>query len=185
MRVVVGRWAESPFGGFTDVMLAEADGTRRLLAPSEEIAAYVRATYCFDDVVLGPVAAEVSGTGPWTWQVTAPGLDLWFEVGERSPLGTVLRLVPVPLAARPAFTLATDPVARAVLRGVRTRGTAGGGRREFYGATDLHPITAASGTWRGRELGPLRPVSPEPGFGFGSTPTRPSVTSLVTTILLG
>ena len=81
-------------------------------------------------------------------------------------------------------TPATDPVARVVMRGVRTRGTAGGGRREFYGATDLHPVTAASGTWRGQDLGGLRPVSPEPGFGFSSTPTRPAVTSVVTTILI-
>ncbi len=185
VRVVVGRWTESPFDHFTDVMLAEADGTRRLLAPDREIADYVSATYHFDDIVIGPVSARVTGFGPWVWQVAAPGLDLRIEVGGRRSLGRLLRLVPPSLAAAPRFTLATDPVARVAMRGVRTRGTAGGGRREFYGATDLHPITAASGSWRGQDLGSLAPVSPEPGFGFGSTPTRPSVTSLVTTILLG
>ncbi len=105
-----------------------------------------------------------------------------FEVGPRTALGRLLRLVPPALAAAPAFTLVTDPVARAVLRGVRTRGTAGGGRRETYGATDLHPVLRVQGTWRGRPLGELRPVTPEPGFGFGSTPERPSVTSVVTTV---
>lgn len=184
VRVVVGRWVESPFGPFADVMLADADGTRHLLAPHREIADYVSATYRFDEVTVGPVRADVSGFGPWVWQVDAPGLDLRLEVGGRTRLGRLLRAVPAPLAAAPGFTLATDPVARLAMRGVRTRGTAGGGRREFYGATDLHPVTAASGSWRGRELGALRPVSPEPGFGFGSTPTRPSVTSLVTTILI-
>ncbi len=69
-----------------------------------------------------------------------------------------------------------------MLRGVRTRGSAGSGRREFYGATDLHLVTAVRGTWRGASLGDLAPVAPEPRFGFGSTPQRPSVTDLVTTV---
>lgn len=185
MRVVVGRWQQSPFGAFADVMLAEPDGTRWLLAPTGEVADYVAATYHFDRVEVGAVRADVAGTGPWAWDVAAPGLRLTVEVGNRGALGRLLRLVPPPVAAAPAFTVLTDPVARVVLRGVRTRGTAGGGRREHYGATDLHPVTGVSGTWRGRDLGGLRPVAPEPGFGFGSTPPRPSVTSLVTTILLG
>ena len=76
-----------------------------------------------------------------------------------------------------------DHVLRHVdVRGVRTRGTAGNDRHESYGATDLRRITHLSGTWRGEPLGALSRVAPEPGFGFGSTPERPSVTSLVTTI---
>ncbi len=185
VRTVVGRWVESPFGSFTDVMLAAADGTRWLLAPTAEVAEYVAATYRFDRVEIGPVDAKVSGEGPWIWDVSAPGLELTFEVGGRTALGRVLRLLPPPLAASPAFTRVTDPVARVALTGVRTRGTAGGGRRECYGATDLHAIVSAAGAWWGQALGSLRPVSPEPGFGFGSTPPRPSVTSLRTTILLG
>ena len=73
-------------------------------------------------------------------------------------------------------------MARLALRGVRTRGSAGQGRTETYGATDHHRIDAAQGTWRGRDLGALAPVLPEPGFGFGSTPSAPSVTTLVTTV---
>jgi hypothetical protein len=183
VRVVIGRWQHSPFGAFTDVMLAEPDGTRWLLAPGPQVAEYVASTYRFDRVEVGPVGAAVSGDRPpWTWHVVAPGLDLTFDVGPRAGLGRLLRLVPRALAVAPASTLVTDPVARVVLRGVRTRGTAGGGRREHYGATDLHPVVRAEGTWRGRDLGPLRAVTPEPGFGFGSTPERPSVTSVVTTI---
>jgi hypothetical protein len=81
IRVVVGSWAESPFGAFADVMLAGADGTRRLLAP---------------------------------------------------PQGGELR--------------------RGHLR------------------------------LRRRRRRPLADVVPDPGFGFGSTPRRPSVTSVVTTV---
>jgi hypothetical protein len=69
-----------------------------------------------------------------------------------------------------------------VLSGVHTRGTAGNGRREFYGATDVHRITSLNGSWQGADLGSLAPVSPEPGFGFGSTPRTPSVTTIVTTV---
>jgi hypothetical protein len=183
VRVVVGRWQLSPLGSFADVMLAEPDGTRWLLAPDQQVADYVAATYRFDRVRVGPVRADVAGAGPWCWQVTAPGLDLHVEVGRRGALGRLLQLVPAALATAPAFTLLTDPVARVALRGVRTRGSAGGGRREHYGATDLHPVVAVGGTWQGSGLGGLRPVTPDPRFGFGSTPTRPSVTSLVTTVV--
>jgi hypothetical protein len=175
-RVVVGRWDDSPFGAFADVMVAEPDGTRVLLAPDEQVAAFVADTYRFDRVDVGPV--EVTRG----WLVAAPGLDLRITVGGRPPLGRVLRVVPGRLATAPGWSRVTDPVARALLRGVRTRGTAGHGRRETYGATDLHRITGISGSWQGHDLGELAAVDPEPGFGFGSTPRTPAVTSLVTTV---
>ena len=179
VRVVVGHWVDSPLGTFTDVMLADHDGQRLLLAPDDWVAEFVSATYGFDSVVIGPVLAAVDRE---RWQVQAPGLDLQLEVGSRAAVGNLLRLVPRRLATAPGWTRVTDPVARRVLRGVRTRGTAGGGRREYYGATDLHRILSLRGSWRGLDLGGLAPVSPEPGFGFGSTPQRPAVTSIVTTI---
>lgn len=162
-------------------MLAEPDGTRVLLAPTEVVADFVATTYSFDAVVLGPVLAEV---GPTTWSVETDDLLLRLDVGRRAPLGRLLRAVPSRLATAPWWCTVTDPVARLTLRGVRTRGSAGRGRREYYGATDLHDVTGLSGSWRGVDLGGLRPVTPEPRFGFGSTPVRPSVTSLVTTVLL-
>ncbi len=179
VRVVVGHWVDSPLGDFTDVMLAESDGLRLLLAPDDAVADFVSTTYRFDRVVIGPLNAEV---GEERWSVHAPGLELGFTVGARTPVGHLLRAVPSRVATAPAWTRVTDPVARRVLRGVRTRGTAGNGRREYYGATDMHRVTSLTGTWRGRDLGSLAPVAPEPGFGFGSTPRRPAVTSIVTTI---
>jgi hypothetical protein len=184
--VVVGRWQDSPLGAFADVMLAEPTGLRLLLAPTEEVAAYVAATYRFDRVVVGPVAATVSASATGaTWEVRAPGLELGLDVGGRAPLGRLLRVVPQRLATAPAWSTLTDPVARVALRGVRTRGTAGNGRREYYGATDLHHVVGLRGSWRGVPLGALAPVEPEPGFGFGSTPAAPSVTSVVTTVVRG
>ena len=179
VRVVVGHWEDSPLGGFTDAMVAEPDGTRVLLAPTQEVADFVATTYRFDRVVIGPVTASVTGAA---WEVTAPDLRLEVRVGRRTALGWVLRLVPRRVATAPAWTAVTDPVARVVLRGVRTRGSAAHGRREFYGATDHHRVRSARGSWRGTDLGSLAPVAPEPGFGFGSTPQRPSVTTLTSTV---
>lgn len=180
VRVVVGRWERSPWGPFTDVMLAEADGTRVLLAPTQEVAEFVSQTYQFDRVETGPVAARVSSA---SWQIEAPGLQLDLTLGPRTPLGRLLRLLPERLATAPAFARLTDPVARVVLRGVRTRGSAGNRREEFYGATDLQAVASIAGSWQGLALGGLQQVWPEPRFGFGSTPARPSVTTLVTTVV--
>jgi len=186
VRIVVGRWRQSPLGAFADVMLAEPDGTRVLLAPDEDVAEFVSTTYRFDRVQTGPVDVEIEeGSGHTSWHVVAPGLEITIGFGRRPALGWLLRLVPRRLATAPRWARLTDPVARVALRGVRTRGSAGNGRREYYGATDLHRVTDLAGSWQGSDLGRLAPVSPEPGFGFGSTPPRPSVTSIVTTIDVG
>src|SRR5690606_38496854 len=103
-------------------------------------------------------------------------------VGPRPPLGQLLRTMPSRLAAAPALTVVTDPVARVLLRGVRTRGSAGRGRTEYSGATALHRRSAAVTSWRGEGLGPLRDLHPPVRFGFGSAPRRPSITDLVTTV---
>jgi hypothetical protein len=70
------------------------------------------------------------------------------------------------------------------MHGVRTVGTAGNGRREWYGATDTRRVDAMSGTFEGQDLGRLADVDPPCRFGFSSTPRRPSVTSVVTTVEL-
>jgi hypothetical protein len=88
------------------------------------------------------------------------------------------------VAASPAWATAVDPVARVLLPGVRTRGSAGGGRREWYGARDLHRIVSMHGSWDGADLGDLAPVDPPARFGFSSTPTRPSLTRVVSTVEL-
>lgn len=182
VRIVVGSWAESPYGEFTDVMLAEPDGTRRLLAPSHEVAEFVSSTYSFDDVLVVPVSVKRD----WSFvRVTAGDLDVRYLLGRRTPLGVALRAVPGAVASSEWWTRVTDPVARLVLRGVRTRGSAGEGRTESYAATDHRAITRLMGSWRGADLGDLAPVSPDPRFGFGSTPERPSLTTLVTTVQLG
>jgi hypothetical protein len=179
VRVVVGRWDESPWGAFADVMVEDASGHRVLLAPTERVRDFVAATYSFDEHVIEQVAVEDTADG---WQVSMPSLSLRLSVGGRTPLGALLGLVPDRVATSPPWCSAVDPVARVVLRGVRTRGTAGNDRREWYGATSVVAVTAMAGRWRGVDLGALAPVDPPCGFGFSSTPKRPSVTTVVTTI---
>ncbi|MEZ5095295.1 MAG: hypothetical protein R2731_03770 [Nocardioides sp.] len=181
LRVVVGRWAESPWGPFTDVMLETSAGHRVLLAPDERVEEFVAATYTFDETRRHPVA--VTDT-PGGWRVEAGTLELELVVGGRTALGRALAVVPARLAASPTWCAVTDPVARLVLRGVRTRGSAGNGRREWYGACDAHAVTALVGSFDGVDLGRLADVDPPCRFGFSSVPRRPSVTRVVSTVEL-
>ncbi|PKW26774.1 hypothetical protein [Phycicoccus duodecadis] len=204
VRVVVGWWFETPFGPFADVMVEGPDGHRVLLAPSEQVAELVSTTYAFDEVRLEPVTVagaplsppmpQPSGPHPHgspasskipprSWSVETPSLSLALDVGVRTPLGRMLVLVPRPVATSPAFATLADPVARVAMRGVRTRGVARAGRREYYGATDVRAVIGMHGTFDGVELGALAPVDPPCRFGFSSTPRRPSVTEVATSIV--
>ncbi|SDP65505.1 hypothetical protein SAMN05660199_04503 [Klenkia soli] len=176
-RLVVGYWPRSPLGPVSDVMVERADGNRVLLAATPELASFVAGTYSFDEVRVVPV--EV-GRAPGHWVLRAGPLALRVRVGRRPPLGWALRTVPSPLARTPAWVSLLDPFAR--VAGLRTRGTAGGGRTEWYGVQDLHLIRSASATWDGADLGGLARVDPPVRFGFGSVPPTPSVVRVTTTI---
>jgi hypothetical protein len=178
-RMVIGRWLESPFGSFADVMHESPDGVRTLLAPCREVADYINATYRFDRTLVLDVSAERSSD---QLRLDAGPLSVVVTTGSRSPLGWLLRLVPPPLARARWWCAAIDPIARVVLRGVRTRGTAGNGRREWYGAGDQHRLTDVRATWDGADLGPIAPVDPPVRFGFSSTPPTPSVVAVTTSV---
>ena len=92
------------------------------------------------------------------------------------------RLVPRALAVHPRWLRAVSPVAGRILPGVRTAGTARGGRREYYGVTDLHRIDSATVSWDGADAGPLTAVRPAVGFGFSSVPPEPSMARVRTTV---
>lgn len=179
LRVVVGHWPSSPLGAFTDVMVERPDGHRILLAPDDRVARFVAATYTFDEVACVPVTTTVAGN---RWHVQAGPLDVAFTTGRRTPLGALLRAVPERLATAPAWITAIDVVAKRVLPAVRTRGSAGQGRREYYGALDQHALTGARITWEGVDQGGLAAVDPPVRFGFGSTPKTPSLVRVVTLV---
>ncbi|AVV47728.1 hypothetical protein C6376_26770 [Streptomyces sp. P3] len=184
-RLVLGHWPRSPFGAFSDVMMERPGGERLLFAPTRETADFVSGTYVFDTVCVVPVDVSVDGD---TWTVAAGPLRLRFTTGRRGLLGLLgllLRVVPGPLARRPAWATLTDVPARVLLPGVRTRGSAGGVRREWYGARDLRPVRTVSATFEGSDLGVVSPVDPPVRFGFGSVPRAPALTRVTTTVRLG
>ncbi|WP_313818558.1 hypothetical protein [Citricoccus sp.] len=186
-RLVLGRWGTSPHGPFADVMLQRPDGHRVLLAPDAWVAEFVAATYTFDEVLDVPVQVQVSDAGAAAgsrWHVTAGPLAWTFEVGPRTPLGHLLRTVPGPVGRSLTLARITDRVARWTLPGVRTLGSAGNGRLEWYAARDLHRITASTASWSGQDLGALTELNPPAEFGFSSTPRQPSLTTLTSTVRL-
>ena len=178
-RFVLGIWDRSPYGRFADAMIERADGHRILVAPSDEVAAFISATYSFDEIRIEPCTAERTADG---WRVDSPSLQLAITLGARMPLGLLLRLVPRPIASAPAWARLIAPVASRVVRGVRTVGIAREGRREYYGATDLHRVTAITGSFEDTPVGELRDVDPPCRFGFSSTPRTPSLTTVTTTV---
>ena len=179
-RIVVGRWDQTPLGSFADAMVERPDGHRLLLAPHPDVARLLAATYEFDEIRVEPFTALV---GPHGWQVRSGSLELDVVIGAPTALGRLLSVVPDRVATSTWWCELTDLVARHLLTGVRTRGETGD-RREWYGATGNRRVATASGTFDGQPLGTLAPVDPPPRFGFSSTPPRPSVTDVVTTIEL-
>ncbi|GAA1751740.1 hypothetical protein [Aeromicrobium alkaliterrae] len=168
-RVVVGIWDRSPLGSFADAMVEHPDGRRLLLAPDDRVAELVSTTYTFDEVQVVPV--EVDG-----WSIAAGPLRARWTPGRRAPVGWALRAVPRPLGRREAWARVCDPIARRLVPGVRTHGSAGHGRTEWYAASDAWHVAAATLTWDGGDLGPLAPVDPPVRFGFASAPRTPTLT---------
>jgi hypothetical protein len=178
-RVVIGHWPRSPYGAVTDVMIGDPAGHRSLYAPTAHLAEFLTAAYRFDEVQVAPCRARRSGP---CWTVLAGPLQLSFTIGPRTLLGWLLWAMPAALARTPWWVGLLDLPARWLLPGVRTRGRTRDGRRQWYGAQDLHPIIAVDAALDGRALGALHAVDPPVGFGFGSVPSRPSLVHLTTTI---
>jgi hypothetical protein len=180
LRAVVGLWQHSPFGAFADVMVQQPSGHRLLLAPTDDVADFISATYRFDEVRILPVSAALADGAII---VDAGPLSIRAEVGSRTVLGTALRAVPRQLAVHPRWLHAISPVAGILSKGSRTSGSAGSGRREYYGVSDLHGIASAAVTWEGADAGTLAAIRPAVTFGFSSVPPRPSLARVRTTVV--
>jgi hypothetical protein len=163
-------------------MTEAPDGVRTLLASSVAVRDYVAATYRFDETSVVPVTVERTANH---LRVDAAPLHATVAIGTRTPIGHVLRALPARVARSATWATVVDPVARVVMPGVRTRGSAGAGRGEWYGAVDVHALDAAEGSWGGHDLGGIADVLPPVRFGFGSTPRRPVLVDLTTTVEVG
>jgi hypothetical protein len=180
LRIVVGLWLESPFGRFADVMYESRVGIRTLLAPTDQVADFVRGTYEFDEVHVVPVSARRL---PDALAVHAGPLRVDVALGGPAPIDRVLRLVPRRFATNRTWLRALDPIASRVQPGAHTAGAAQAGRREYYGVLRSRAIVDVVGDIDGTDLGSLRPVDPPVRFGFASAPKRPQVLSVVTTVV--
>ncbi|WP_234835161.1 hypothetical protein [Mycolicibacterium stellerae] len=160
-------------------MLQTADDERVLLAPDDAIACFVSSTYRFDRVDVGEVRAAL---GEERLTVTTDGFDARIRIGGAAPIDRLLRLVPRRLATSPRWLRAIDPVAARVVPGVRTYGTAGNARVEYYGVRRSRRVTAIDGHYRGVPFGGLAPLAPPVSFGFSSAPPSPQIVSVTTTI---
>lgn len=180
LRAVVGLWQDSPFGTFADVMVQQPSGHRLLLAPRPDVAGFISATYSFDEVRVVDVRASLADR---SLTVDAGPLEIQAVTGVRTYLGSALRAVPRRLAVHPRWLSAVSPLAALAAPGARTYGTAGSGRTEFYGVTDLHHVTSAVVRWEGSDAGALAPIRPPVTFGFSSVPPRPSVARVRTTVV--
>ncbi len=179
LRAVVGLWHGSPFGPFADAMVELPSGRRILLAPTAEVADFIAAVYNFDEIRVVDIGVQHAG-GALT--LDAGHLQLRAALGARTALGMAARLIPRALAVHPRWLQAISPLAARLSPGVRTAGTAGGGRREYYGVTDLHRIDAATVSWDGIDAGALAAVRPAVGFGFSSVPPQPGIARVRTTV---
>ena len=154
-------------------MVETAAGHRVLLAPHQEAADFISATYSFDEMRIEPFAVGRPAPGR-SVAVAAARPDRRRVVRRWAWRSAACR---AGVAESPAWCTLTDPVARVVLRGVRTRGTAGGDasrvvRRHRHPSRDRDD----AGRFDGVDLGELADVDPPCRFGFSSTPKRPSVT---------
>jgi hypothetical protein len=156
----------SPLGAIADLMWATPGGLRRLVAPSQEVAAFVSAVYGFDEVVVD--AGFSAGLVGRILTVEAPALGL--RLRARAGRGW-----PLPFWGPAWLTrFVAGPLARRAL-GVRTYGVSPGGVREWYRARWYRPLVEATAALGGRDLGLLAALDPPVRFGFSEPPRLPSM----------
>jgi hypothetical protein len=164
-RFVVGCWDVSPIGPFADVMWANPDGERTLLA-TEHAAEFITGVYPFDLVRHTPVEVVRDGTS--------------FEVRtDPVELRLVLSRLWLPFPPRPRWVTATveNAIARLIL-GVRSFGTSPTGVDEWYRTRTIRLIRSGQATVGGSPGGELGTVARPIGFGFTDPPERPSHVTL-------
>ena len=160
-RVVIGDWHESPLGRFTDIMWANRDGKRTLIAPNQEVADYVNSMYEFEETIIEEISINNSER-----QLSLNSGTMNFDLKWN-------RGWPIPFK-RSLFFIATVELFFAKLFfGTKTHGTTNNQRKEWYAIDRVSKITSASGKISGQDLGEMTDMSPCK-FGFSEAPKKPS-----------
>lgn len=179
-RIVVGRWSQSPLGGFCDVMWRQPDGTRVLLAPTEAVRDFVNRHYRFEDTRILPVSVTRDAGRV---RVRAGELAVDLTLKSLGATSLLLALQPTRLATDPRWISLVDATMRPLLaprlvRGGSTRltGTTRAGAREWYAIQDYRTADASARV-AGRDLGPVASCPPA-GFGFSEFPDGAALVSV-------
>jgi len=161
-RIVVGAWKESPFGEFTDIMWAKPDGTRVLIAPTQEIVDYVTAMYSFDEVLL----EDIITTGEDRNQkVKSNTMELDFSWN---------RGLPIPFKRSLLFISTVELFFAKLFFGTRTYGVTKNNRKEWYAIDRVSHIKKANAKISGKDPGDFTSINEPCKFGFSEAPKRPS-----------
>ena len=161
-RIVVGAWKESPFGEFTDIMWAKPDGTRVLIAPTQEIVDYVTAMYSFDEVLL----EDIITTGEDRNQkVKSNTMELDFSWN---------RGLPIPFKRSLLFISTVELFFAKLFFGTRTYGVTKNNRKEWYAIDRVSHIKKANAKISGKDPGDFTSMNEPCKFGFSEAPKRPS-----------
>lgn len=171
-RIVVGRWGESPLGGFCDIMWRQPDGTRVLLAPTEAVRDFVGRHYRFEDSHVVPVSVKRSAD---LIQVRAGELALDLRLMPPGIASLMLALQPQRLALDTRWISFVDATMRPLLAPLlvrdsdtRLHGMTRDGAREWYAIQGLRKADAYAQA-SGLDLGPLGSCPPA-RFGFSEFP---------------
>ncbi len=159
--VVIGDWSDSPQGAFTNLMWAKPDGTRVLIAPSEELGDFVSSLYSFDEVIVSSMEIER----------TKKSIEVECDLGRVSMRWGMN--VPLPFS-RPRWFIANieAPFAR-LFFGTKTHGTTRNGRKEWYHVRGLSRMKSVELELDGRSSNQMTGMAPSACFGFSNPPRMP------------
>ena len=170
-RIVVGAWKDSIFGEFTDIMWAKKDGTRVLIAPTQEIVDYVTAMYSFDEILLEEVTTTLSDR---EIKISCKTMDLEFSWN---------RGFPIPFRRSLLFIQTIELFFARLIFSTRTYGVTKDNRKEWYAIDRVSHITSATAQIEGQDAGEFKPMREPCKFGFSEAPKKPSSCVVRTHIL--
>lgn len=177
-RFVAGIWEQGPLGPMNDLMWAQPNGARVLLAGDQRVASYVGGVYDFDQVEV--VEFDVRESTPTRLCLRAGAIELDLEA---RPGPRVFALRPKALRRARWWIRVEDVALRPLVgrfllkgaEGVRGYGLSPSGVREWYAIDSYSPVVAAKGAIGGQDLGAMAPLDPPVRFGFSEFPRRPAL----------
>ena len=169
-RIVIGDWQESKLGSFTNVMLANRDGTRTLLSPSREHAELVSKLYNFEEVHVVDMDVERSRN------------KISIRAGELRVSMSWGFVWPIPFW-RPLWFIATvESFFGRLFFGTRTYGLTKNRRKAWYSIRSLSRVSQAVACFGGEDLGERSAFETAACFGFSDPPRNPTSVTLKTYI---